>query len=171
YRAFPELDEERYPVFLAVPVLGHDRPVGALVVQRAGEDAFDRYDLHLAVALTAPISAGIRHAQLLDDARERSTRRTGGGTRKVTLPGLPIVSGRALGAVAAVRRPAAMQRRPAAPNDPKLLRGAFDVAEKAIDALRGRARAAGLGAEARFLDGYAVIVSDGRLRDRAFELL
>jgi len=170
YRAFPELNEERYPVFLAVPILGHGRPLGALVVQRSGEEQFDAQDIHLAVALTAPISTGIRHAQLLDDLREKN-RRTGGGTRKVTLPGLPVVSGRALGAVAALRRPAATQKRARTPNDGKLLHSAFETAEKAIDLLRHRARADGHAAEARFLDVYALIVSDGRLRDRADELL
>ena len=170
YRAFPELDEDRYPVFLAVPILGHGRPLGALVVQRAGDVQFDAHDIHLVVALTAPISTGIRHAQLLDDLREKN-RRTGGGTRKVTLPGLPIVSGRALGAVAALRRPAATQKRARTPHDGRLLHGAFETAEKAIDALRHRARAEGLAVEARFLDVYALIVSDGRLRDRAEELV
>ena len=169
YRPFPELDEERYPVFLEVPILGHGRPLGALVVQRAGEREFVREDIHLIVALTAPISTGIRHAQLLDYIREKN-RRTGGGTRKVTLPGLPIVPGRALGAVAALRRPASMQRRPPTPNDKKLLGTAFDLAEKAIEGLRGRARTEGLANEARFLDTYALIVTDGRLRERACEL-
>ncbi|MFO0586012.1 MAG: GAF domain-containing protein [Polyangiaceae bacterium] len=170
YREFPELDEARYPVFLAVPVLGHGRPLGAIVVQRAGDREFDKHDIHLVVALTAPISTGIRHAQLLDDLREKN-RRTGGGTRKVTLPGLPIVSGRALGAVAALRRPAATQKRSRTANDERLLRGAFETAQKAIDALRHRAKGEGLAAESRFLDVYALIVTDGRLRDRAYELL
>jgi phosphotransferase system enzyme I (PtsP) len=170
YRSFPELDEERYPVFLAVPILGHGRPLGALVVQRAGNDEFSRDDIHLVVALTAPVSTGIRHAQLLDDLREKN-RKTGGGTRKVTLPGLPVVSGRALGAVAALRRPAPTQKRPRTDNDDRHLRLAFDVAERAIESLRGRARADGLAGEARFLETYAVILSDGRLRDRAHELL
>lgn len=170
YRPFPELDEERYPVFLAVPILGHGRPLGALVVQRAGEREFARDDIHLIVALTAPISTGIRHAQLLDDLREKN-RRTGGGTRKVTLPGLPAVSGRALGAVAALRRPAPTQKRPRTPDDKKHLRLAFEVAERAMDGLRGRARAEGLASEARFLETYALILSDGRLRDRAYELV
>ena len=170
YRPFPELDEERYPVFLAVPILGHGRPLGALVVQRAGDREFERNDIHLIVALTAPISTGIRHAQLLDELREKN-RRTGGGTRKITLPGLPIVSGRALGAVAALRRPATTQKRPRTPNDKKLLHAAFELAERAIEGLRGRARSEGLAAESRFLDTYTVIVSDTRLRDRADELL
>ncbi len=169
YRAFPELNEELYPVFLAVPVLSHGRPLGALVVQRKGGREFTREDIHLIVALTAPISTGIRHAQLLDDLREKN-RRTGGGTRKITLPGLPIVSGRALGAVAALRRPAPNQKRPRTPDDKKLLRSAFELAEKAINSLRGRALAEGLAHESRFLEVYALIVSDGRLRDRAYEL-
>lgn len=170
FRSFPELDEERYPVFLAVPIVGHGRPLGALVVQRAGVREFSREDIHLVVSLTAPISTGIRHAQLLDDIREKN-RKTGGGTRKVTLPGLPVVSGRALGAVAALRRPAPTQKRPRTPNDEKNLRLAFDVAERAIASLRGRARSEGLAGEARFLETYAVIVSDSRLRDRAYELV
>src|ERR1700679_2899929 len=49
YRAFPELDEDRYPVFLAVPVLGHQRALGALVVQRAGDLAFGASDVDLIV--------------------------------------------------------------------------------------------------------------------------
>src|SRR5262249_27689575 len=74
YRPFPELEEERFPVFLAVPILGHHRPLGALVVQRrapaAGdrarrhsEGAFKPSEVNLVVALTAPIAAAIRHAQ------------------------------------------------------------------------------------------------------------
>lgn len=170
YRPFPELEEERYPVFLAVPILSHGRPLGALVVQRAGDREFARGDVHLAVALTAPISTGIRHAQLLDSLREKN-RRTGGGTRKVTLPGQPAVCGRALGAVAALRRPAPTQNRPRTPDDKKNLRLAFEVAERALESLRRRARAEGLDGEARFLDRYALILSDSRLRDRAYELL
>lgn len=170
YRSFPELDEERYPVFLAVPILSHGRPLGALVVQRAGDDAFSREDIHLIVALTAPISTGIRHAQLLDDLREKN-RRTGGGTRKITLPGQPVVGGCALGAVAALRRPAPTQNRPRTPDDHKHLRLAFDVAERALEAVRARARAVGLAGEARFLETYTQILSDGRLRDRAYELV
>jgi len=151
YRAFPELDEDRYPVFLAVPILGHQRALGALVVQRAGDLAFGASDIDLIVALTAPIASGIRHAQLLDEKTERQqARRTGGGTRKVTLPGVPVVPGRALGAIAALRRPAAV---PAA-NKGAENAGMLDMAE-----------------EASFLSTYLLMVSDSRLRERAFELI
>ncbi|WP_438025180.1 GAF domain-containing protein [Sorangium sp. So ce233] len=170
YRAFPELREERFPVFLAAPILGSGRPLGALVVQRAGDRAFTARDVELLMALTAPIAAGARHAQVLDELRERR-RRTGGGTRKVTLPGLPVVPGRALGAIAALRRPASsslgsQQGR----GDPKLLRFAFDTAEKALVDLHARAAERGIAQDAAFLSTYLLMIGDGRLRARAFEL-
>lgn len=172
FRGFPELEEERYPVFLAVPILGHSRPLGALVVQRSGHVEFSPEDTRLMVALTAPIAAGVRHAQLLDDQREKvHQRRTGGGTRKVTLPGVPVVGGRALGAIAALRRPATTPRGKSAANDPRLLRGAFDVAEKALASLFHRATQLGIAADAAFLSTYLLMVSDSRLRERAFELV
>ncbi|WP_437316102.1 GAF domain-containing protein [Sorangium sp. So ce385] len=170
YRAFPELREERFPVFLAAPILGSGRPLGALVVQRAGERAFTARDVELLMALTAPIAAGARHAQVLDELRERR-RRTGGGTRKVTLPGLPVVPGRALGAIAALRRPASSSLGPQRGHgDPKLLRLAFDIAEKALVELHARAAERGIAQDAAFLSTYLLMIGDGRLRARAFEL-
>jgi phosphotransferase system, enzyme I, PtsP len=172
YRAFPELDEDRYPVFLAVPVLGHHRALGALAVQRAGDQAFGPSDVDLIVALTAPIASGIRHAQLLDERTERhQARRTGGGTRKVTLPGVPVVPGRALGAIAAGRRPAAVPSKNEGGEDPRLLRAAFEVAGKALGALETRAAQLEMTDAAAFLSTYLLLLSDSRLRDRAFELI
>src|SRR5262249_15160965 len=87
YRAFPQLEEDRFPVFLAVPILHHERAIGALVVQRAGDQGWSAASVELILALTVPISSGVHHAQLLDEKRERTqARRTGGGTRKVTIP-------------------------------------------------------------------------------------
>ena len=172
YVTFPELGEDRFPVFLAVPILGHSRPLGALVVQRAGDKAFRASDVNLAVALTAPIAASVRHAQLLDDLRKKTTnRRTGGGTRKVTLPGVPVFPGRALGAIAALRRPATSQHVRRDQEDPRLLRTAFDVTEKAVASLVSRAQRLGLGKDALFLSTYQLMASDERLRQRAFELI
>ncbi len=172
YRAFPELDEDRYPVFLAVPVLGAQRALGPLLVQPAGGLAIGASDVDLIVALTAPIASGIRHAQLLDDRTERQqARRTGGGTRKVTLPGVPVVPGRALGAIAALRRPAAVPAKQKDGEDPRLLRTAFEVAGKALGALVTQAGMLDLSAQAGFLSTYLLMVSDSRLRERAFELV
>jgi phosphotransferase system enzyme I (PtsP) len=172
YRAFPELGEEKYPVFLAVPILGSHGPLGALVVQRGGDEAFKPSDVRLLVALTAPIAAGIRTAQLLDEHRQRTmSRRAGGGTRKVTLPGAPTVAGRALGAIAALRRPATTAHKKLSNEDPKLLHTAFEVAEKALGALVGRAQQLGLSNDAAFLSTYLLMAADGRLRERCFELV
>ncbi len=171
YRAFPELGEDRYPVFLAVPILGHQRPLGAIVVQRSGDRAFGPADVNLIVALTAPIASAIRHAHVLDELRDKQRRQTGGGTRKVTLPGAPVVRGRALGALAEMRRPAASPRGEWQPSDVRLLRGAFESAEKSLGALVTRARHGNLGSEAAFLATYLQMLDDERLRGRAVELV
>lgn len=172
YREFPELDEDRFPVFLAVPILNHNRGLGALVVQRAGNEAFSLGDIDLILALTVPIAAGVRHAQLLDDSRERVLlRRAGGGTRKVTLPGVPVIPGRALGAIAALRRPAAVPPQKSVDEDPQRLHIAFDIARKALGGLAQRARTMGLENDVGFLSTYLLMVSDTRLRGRAIELM
>ena len=179
YKHFEELGEEEYPVFLAVPIRGKSGPLGALVIQRR-EVHFPGHDIELLTALGALIAAGIRHAELIDarrDARASSPRRAGGGTRKVTLPGTPLVKGRAIGAIAALRRP---PQRPSersmaihAENagEARLLRGAFDVADKAIRAIASRAKTLHLGREAQFLSTYVEILGDMRFRERAFELV
>lgn len=177
YKHFEDLGEERYPVFLAVPIRGKSGPLGAVVVQRE-ESPFEDRDVELCVALGAIISAGIRHAELIDSRRDRpaaAARRAGGGTRKVTLTGTTFRPGRALGALAALRRPAG---RPSegrlggeVAEDQRLLRGAFDVADKSIRAIAGRAKKMRLGEDAAFLSTYVDILGDARFRERAAELL
>src|SRR5580658_1856172 len=100
YKHFAELREERFPVFLAVPIRGKVGPLGALVVQRR-ETPFADGDIEVLTLMGALIAAGIRHAELADEARERRARRVTTGARKVTLTGRPALVGRALGTVAA----------------------------------------------------------------------
>lgn len=181
YKHFESLGEDQFPIFLTVPIRGKAGPLGALVIQRReGErpsPLFEERDIELLAALGAIIAAGIRHAELIDSRKEKpqSTRKAGGGTRKVTLTGRPFLTGRAIGAIAALRRPS-----PRAPDrnethdvkeEQKLLRGAFDVADKAIRALAERARAMKLGDQAGFLATYVDILGDGRFRERAEELV
>ena len=180
YKHFDGLGEEKYPVFLAVPIRGKSGPLGALVIQRA-KDEFKDHDVELLAALGALIAAGIRHAELIDARRERgdTQRRAGGGTRKVTLPGTPLVIGRALGALAAIRRPSARpseramapQERQVTDGEARLLRGAFDVADKAIRGIALRAQKLDLGREAAFLSTYVEILGDQRFRERAMGLV
>jgi len=174
YKHFNELGEERFPVFLAVPIRGKSGPLGAIVLQRK-KTPFETPDVELLTALGGLIAAGVRHAELIDTKRDRVARRTGGGTRKITLPGRPLLYGRALGAIGALRRPP--QRPSSQPTageqggaDARLLNAAFDVADKAIHGLVGRARKLALGPDARFLDTYGEILGDQRFRERALEL-
>src|SRR5258708_21208680 len=53
---FPQLAEERYPAFLAVPLLEGGRPRGALVLQRE-QGPFSEADTLLAVAATPALTA------------------------------------------------------------------------------------------------------------------
>ena len=179
YKHFAELGEERFPSFLAVPIRGKAGPLGALVVQRR-ESPFEDRDVEILSALGGLIAAGIRTAELVDEAREKRARRAGGGTRKVTLTGRPLVVGRALGAVAALRRPPTRPSERVTSHrhgkhadhgeDVKLLEGAFDVAQKAIRGLEERARKLGLGKDASFLSTYIEILEDARFRERATDL-
>jgi phosphotransferase system enzyme I (PtsP) len=170
YKHFAGLGEEHFPVFLAVPIRGDRGPLGALVVQRRTRPFRDA-DVELDAVLGGLIAAAIRHAELVDEARERRARRASGGTRKVTLTGVPAISGRALGAVAALRRPAtrAARRSEQSPSgsDVPQLRSAFSIATRAIHQLLDRASGVGLGREAQFLTVYAEILGDARFRERA----
>lgn len=176
YKHIAELGEEEFPVFLAVPTRGKSGPSGALVVQRR-EEPFDEADIELLVALGAIIAAGIRHAEIIDAKHDRPlARKAGGGTRKVTLTGRPFVGGRALGAIAALRRPAARPTNEARDEEivreeRRRLRGAFDVADKAIRAIAEKARRMRLGDDAGFLATYVDILGDARFRERADELV
>ncbi len=176
YKHFHELGEERFPVFLAVPIRGKSGPLGAVVIQRR-EGPFDEHDVELLTSLGGLIAAGIRAAELIDAKRDKGlARKAGGGTRKVTLPGRPLLPGRAIGAIAALRRP---PQRPSGQlptehdtaTDVRMLRSAFDVADKAIRAMAERAKRLKLGHDAAFLGTYVEILGDQRFREHSTELV
>jgi phosphotransferase system enzyme I (PtsP) len=173
YKHFAALGEERFPVFVAVPIFGKSGPLGALVAQRS-KGAFEEGDIEVLALIGGLIAAGIRHAELVDEARERRAKRASGSTRKVTLTGRPGVVGRALGVAAALRRPRTRNSSRSggsnADDDVRRLRGAFDVAEKALRGIRERAEAIGLDEETRFLSTYGHMIEDMRFRERAIEL-
>ena len=95
--------------------------------------------------------------------------------RKLTLPGRPLIFGRALGAIAALRRPPQhpTSHPPAeltGTADARMLVSAFDVADKAIHGLMARAKQLQLGEDSSFLGTYEEILGDQRFRERALEL-
>jgi phosphotransferase system enzyme I (PtsP) len=71
--------------------------------------------------------------------------------------------------VAAIKRPPLRPREERFHDDVERLKGAFELADRSIGLLRGRASAMGL-AGTGFLDTYAMIVSDARLRKEALRL-
>lgn len=177
YRHFHELGEDRYPVFLAAPIRGRTGVVGALVVQRNEEGgSWTPADVERLTLLGALIYAAIRTAELLDEGRDRTERRrAGGGTRKVTLTGQPVVAGQALGAVAALRRPAPRPSNKNLEVSVSVSAADFDRAAAEITSsvhnLLRKADALGVADEAAFLHTYLQILEDGRFRERAVELL
>ncbi|MBI2395236.1 MAG: GAF domain-containing protein [Deltaproteobacteria bacterium] len=172
YRHFAQLGEERYPVFLGAPIMGPEGPLGAIIVQREVGRPFEGRDVELLVALSASLAHGILRADLLDQLRGQAiTRGPGGGTRRVTLTGKPVVPGRALGAISALRRPASRPREAAVAEEVGSLRTAFEVASRAVEQLGKQAVELGLGDEADFLQTYAQILDDRRFLERALELV
>src|SRR4029077_9972304 len=176
YKYFEKLHEERFPIFLAVPLFGKPGPLSAVVVPRAS-NPFSDPEVELLTSLGGLIAAGVRHAELIDATRAKKfTRKAGGGTRKVTLPGRPIVPGRAIGAIAALRRPAQrpsearVNLRPTPETDVRMLKTAFAVAEKVIAAFALRAKKWQIGQGAAFLGTYVEILGDARFRERASEI-
>lgn len=79
YKAVPGLDEDRYPVFVGVPLISGGGAVGVLVMQRATEP-FAVKEVTLAMALGAPITLAIerRRASALRSARLHGTGHGGG---------------------------------------------------------------------------------------------
>jgi len=175
YKHFEGLGEEEFPAFLAVPIRGKTGPLGAIVVQRK-RHAFTDADVELLSVLGALVAAGIRHAELIDASRDKAPmRKAGGGTRRINLPGRPFVPGRALGAIAALRRPPSRPSpvaggKRAGQADVRILQSAFDVVEKSVFALTRRAEELKIGDDAAFLGTYTEILGDQRFRERVEEL-
>jgi phosphotransferase system enzyme I (PtsP) len=156
---FPQLAEERYPAFLAVPLLEGGRPRGALVLQRE-KGPFDASDLLLAVAVTPALTALIRGANP-----------KGAGA---VLRGAGNGRGRALGQVfllsRALPRRSGDARRAADGEEAGPLAQAFAAEREELRGLIARARAS-LGQQPRVLDDIASVIEDARTEERALELV
>jgi phosphotransferase system enzyme I (PtsP) len=172
YRHFPGLGEEKFPVFLAVPVVGASGPLGALVLQRALGQGFEQTEIELAAALTAPIAAATERAHLREALHGERRTNPAGGTRRVTLTGRSVVPGRVVGTVAAVRRPASKapsEKAPAKKEAKRALEHAIAGANDTLSALikDGLSRAL----DVQQLRLAQAILADGRLSERTLELV
>ena len=95
YKPVPGLGEERYPVFVGVPLIGAGSVIGVLVLQRRGEP-FTTDEVTLATALGAPVTLAIerRRASAVRSARLTGIAHVGGGVlgRAAVIPTVSAVT-------------------------------------------------------------------------------
>jgi phosphotransferase system, enzyme I, PtsP len=172
YRHFPGLGEERFPLFLAVPIPGPSGPLGALVLQKRDLPAFSPSDVELASALCAPIAAMVERAKLVDTLRGKK-KPVGSGLRRVTLSGRNVVAGRAVGALCALPRPSpsSLAASATAVDDAqRALERAMTQAHRSLEVFAKRARLSASQPPPLF-NTVRVMLEDGRLRERSLELV
>ena len=93
FRAFPELGEERFPIFLAVPLLIGRRAEAVVVLQRAS-GPFEEGEMVLATALAAPFAYALERARV-----RRSEQAPSKESRRARLAGQATSPGTELGRV------------------------------------------------------------------------
>src|SRR5581483_10842807 len=103
-KAFPGLDEERFPSLCAVPLVDGGRAVGALVIQRKQPRAFGQREIILAASVAAPVLFALERARTREHERAApQLPARGHRPHEVSLRGDGVAPGAALGTVC-VRR-------------------------------------------------------------------
>lgn len=146
YKHVPGLGEERFPVFVGVPLIGGGAVIGVLVLQRR-ERPFAADEVTLATALGAPVTLAIE-------------RRRAAAIRSARLLGVARVGGAVLGHAAVVPTTTALANAPV-----DLDRATTRVRDDLGRAMRrlGEVAAPEVGAA---LDRMALALCDQRLRER-----
>jgi phosphotransferase system enzyme I (PtsP) len=158
FEYFPQLAEERYPAFLALPLLAGPRPRGVLVLQRE-KGPFSESDALLATAASRAVTA-VLEAQ-----------HPAGAT--LLLHGGGNARGRVLGAARVLSRALPRRQRTGdtSSEDPHSdLMNAFTAEREEVRALAERARSS-LPERVRELEEAATVAEDRRLQERAVEHL
>lgn len=153
FEYFPQLAEERFPAFLAVPLLSFGRPRGALVLQREA-GPFSESDTVMAAGATRALTALIE-AHLPAGAH-------------LLLHGTGNKRGRAMGVATLLSR--ALPRRDPKQASPEQLTAAFAAVREEILQLADRARGV-LKEPCRALEECCTTLQDVRLEERAQEHL
>ncbi len=171
YKHVPGLGEEKYPVFMGVPLVGGGSAIGVLVMQRRAHP-FETDEVTLAMALGAPVTLAIerRRASELRSARLSGIAHVGGAVlgRAAVVPTTTALASRA-GTEDPARRATTVARAEA----PELAGKPGGVIERAYARLRddlGRAMRklaeASDPATGAALDRFALTLCDARLRER-----
>ena len=151
FEYFPQLAEERYPAFLALPLLSGGRPRGALVLQRES-GPFLESDLLVAITASRAVT------QLIDSHAPAGAH--------LILRGEGNQRGKSLGVATLLSR--ALPRRDTRAGAPEQLSAAFTAVRKEVLQLAERARGA-LRAPCRELEEICTTLTDARLEERAQE--
>jgi len=97
-KAFPGLDEERFPSLCAVPLVDGGRAVGALVIQRRLPRKFGQREVVLAAAVSAPVLFALERARSFAESAPHP-HDLASRPHDVTLRGHGVSPGAALGTV------------------------------------------------------------------------
>jgi len=157
FKYIPGLGEERFPAMLAVPVVRGGVAAAVLVLQRGPAHEFSSEEVVLATALAAVIS----HALERGEERERAAREAGRASAR--LPGTTVCAGAAMGRAVVLPTLAALARSPSAPA-PAV--GAGVPVAAAVERLQTDLRKLAGGAASPELASLALILDDGRFRER-----
>ena len=151
YKHVPELGEERYPVFVGVPLIGAGSAIGVLVLQRRSEP-FAAGEVTLATALGAPVTLAIE-------------RRRESAVRAARLTGVAHVGGAVLGRAAVVPTATSFDGAAHAPAEVRIERAFARLRDDLSRTVRrlGDATEPAIGGA---LDRFALALCDARLRER-----
>lgn len=169
-RSFPETHEERFPVFMAVPMVRHGFAVGVLVAQRRARPVFADGDVALAMAVGAMVAPALEWRGAADAARdERVGWRVQPLRRTARLRGVAVAPGVAIGRIV-VQPQLAVMAHPLKGADPAAAIGAA-VAQVALELAELRAQVRRRPRAAAFLETALVVVEDGRVMERLTQLV
>lgn len=158
YKHIPELGEEKYPSFLAIPLLVRGAAAGVLVLQRSEAHAFTPAEVALATALATTFAHALEAGRAGESVEL--------APRSARLLGMPRVIGVALGRAVMLGTLEAIREQASAVHDPAL------AAQKGFEDIAGMIRR-GLRklepklppAELRRLRSHTLMLDDQRLRD------
>ncbi|MBL0219991.1 MAG: GAF domain-containing protein [Myxococcales bacterium] len=146
YKPVPGLGEERFPVFVGVPLIGAGTVIGVLVLQRR-TTKFAADEVTLATALGAPVTLAIE-------------RRLASAVRSARLSGLAHVPGAVLGRAGVVPTTTAL----GAP--PIEIERAFARLREDLGRAMKKLADSTVPAVGAALDRFAMLLCDARLRER-----
>jgi len=154
------IGEEPYPVMIAQPVVRGGRCLGVLAFQRSAAQPFTDGEARMAAVLAGAIG-------LVLEAAGRGAAGGDVGTEAVCLIGRPLSPGLGMGRVELIPTAESLASREAPRPDGPQIAAAFTRVERDLTRLRGRLASPLDPLVSRALARMELLLSDGRLRERA----